>query len=196
MRILGIDPGTATTGYGVIDIKKPKKILKAFDFDKDKKIWKKTFTCLTFGTIRTKAGEKKEKRLYKINNEVKDVIKDQKPNLVRVESLYFFRNAKTVISVGQAQGVIFQAIAEADLPLETYTPLQVKKTVTGYGRAKKKKVQKDMQKLLSLEEKPTPNDAADALALAMTSFLKSFEEEEEDKKKKKSKKKKKKKSKK
>lgn len=188
MRILGIDPGTATTGYGVIDIKKPKKILKACDFDKDKKIWQKTFTCLKFGTIRTKAGEKKEKRLYKINNEVRDIIKEQKPNLVSVESLYFFRNAKTVISVGQAQGVIFQAIAEADLPLETFTPLQVKKTITGYGRAKKKKVQQDMQKLLCLDEKPTPNDAADALALAMTSFLKSFEEEEDDKKKKKKKK--------
>lgn len=188
MKILGIDPGTATTGYGVIDITTPKKRLKSCNFDKDKKIWKKTFKCLKFGTIRTKAGEKKERRLYKINNEIKKIIKDQNPNLVCVETLYFFRNAKTVISVGQAQGVIFQAVAEADLPLETFTPLQVKKTITGYGRAKKKKVQEDMQKLLCLDKKPTPNDAADALALAMTSFLKSYEEEEKDKKKSKKKK--------
>lgn len=149
MIILGIDPGIAITGYGVIESERDKVIFK---------------DC---GCIHTKAGVNTAIRLQKIYDGVIELIKVYKPAEFVVEKLFFNANVETAMSVGQAKGVVMLAAATRGLSVFEYTPLQVKQAVVGYGRAEKKQIQEMVKMLLKLSEVPKPDDAADALAVAM-----------------------------
>ena len=150
MRILGIDPGTSITGFGIIDMSKAGKL-----------------KYLEAGVIRTKAKQALEKRLVIIYEEVSQLIREFKPTDVAVELLYFSANVTTAMSVSHARGIVLLAAAQADLPVVEYTPLQVKQAMTGYGRADKKQIQEMVKKILNLNQLPKPDDAADALAVAI-----------------------------
>lgn len=149
MIILGIDPGTATTGYGVVDSDKGK------------------IKEVAYGCVLTKSTQSLENRLITIFDELTKVIKKFKPEMVAVEELFFASNTKTAISVGHARGVILLACSKAKVPVYEYTPLQIKQAVCGYGRADKQQIQKMVKALLNLEEIPKPDDAADGLAIAI-----------------------------
>jgi len=160
MIILGIDPGTATTGFGVL--KKTGKEFKAIDY----------------GCIETLPGLESGERLKIINNELNKLIKKYSPEIMAVENLFFFKNLKTAMPVSQAKGVILLAAAKKRIPVVEFTPLQVKMTITGYGKAEKKQVQRMIQTILCLEEKPKDkakrkDDATDALGIALCYALKS-----------------------
>ncbi len=165
MIILGIDPGTASTGYGII------KTSHGCQSTKISQI-KGTFECLDYGLIKTSPDLSTGDRLKKLNNELSKMIKRYRPEILAIESLYFFRNFKTAIPVSQACGVVFLTAAKNNIPVFSLTPLQVKMTIAGHGWAEKEKVQKIMKKILGLKEIPKPDDAADALAIALTYFLK------------------------
>lgn len=150
MIILGIDPGTARMGWACIEVDKGNA--KAIGFN-----------CIT-----THSAEPPEKRLQKLYSELKYLIRIHKPNAIALEELYFATNAKTVIPVAQARGVVLLAAAENSLPVVSYTPLVVKLTITGSGRAEKIQVQQMVMRLLKLDRPPTPDDTADALAIALT----------------------------
>lgn len=165
MIILGIDPGTASTGYGVIKTKKNCKSSKVSQLKND-------LECLDYGLIKTNPDLSTGCRLEKLNHELSKIIKKYEPEVLVIESLYFFKNFKTAIPVSQASGVVFFTAAKNKLPAYSLTPLQVKMTIAGHGWAEKEKVQKIMKKLLNLKEIPKPDDAADALAIALTYFLK------------------------
>ncbi len=149
MIILGIDPGIAITGYGII--RKERDAL----------------TCLDFGCIRTPAGLDMAERLKMLSAELKSVIKKHKPQSAAIEKLFFTTNAKTVISVAQARGVALETLASYGVEIYEYTPLQVKQATTSYGKAEKSQVQKMVMLLLGLKDIPKPDDAADALAIAI-----------------------------
>lgn len=149
MRILGIDPGTATTGYGVIDFKNGRP------FAED------------FGCILTSKTDSPSYRLNNLYQSMLQLLDSAKPDVVAIEKLYFNTNVTTAIGVGQARGVILLAIEQHNLPVSEYTPLQVKSAVCGYGMAKKPQVQQMIQVLLKLKSAPKPDDAADALAIAL-----------------------------
>jgi len=149
MIILGIDPGTATTGFGVLESKQNK--LKVLDV----------------GCIETDKNLDMPERLNSIAKELKKIIKKYKPQVMAVEELFFFKNQKTVITVAQARGVIIFIGKNQGLEICEYTPLQVKQAVVGYGRAEKKQVQQMVKSILGLKEIPKPDDAADALAVAV-----------------------------
>lgn len=149
MIILGIDPGTASTGYGVID--QAKNSLRA----------------ITCGVISTPARKPLAQRLEQIYRETTKLIKKYKPGLVVCEQVFFFKNAKTAISIGHARGVILLASAQHQVNLLEITPLQAKQAVACYGRASKNQVQRMVQTLLGLAKIPKPDDAADALACAI-----------------------------
>jgi crossover junction endodeoxyribonuclease RuvC len=163
MIIIGIDPGTAKTGFGVI-----RKIpgLKSKNRNKIK--------CLGYGVIKTNPNFPPGERLKKINNELNKLINKYKPAVLAVEGIFFFKNLKTALPVGQAKGVILLTAAKKNVPVYEFTPLQIKMAITGYGRAEKKQVQKMIKTLLNLKEIPCPDDAADALAIAICclNFLK------------------------
>jgi crossover junction endodeoxyribonuclease RuvC len=147
--ILGIDPGIAITGYGIIDTEG--NIIKLLDF----------------GCIRTDAKIVLEKRLEKIYLEISNLINKWFPREIVIEELFFNKNTKTALTVGQARGVVLLAAAQNQLPVSEYTPLQVKQSVVGYGRADKQQVQYMVKNLLNLSSVPKPDDAADALAIAI-----------------------------
>lgn len=147
--VLGIDPGTATTGYGLII---------------ENKIG---LEVVEYGVISTPPDFPMEKRLQIIYNKLLELLDLHHPESCAVEKLFFQRNVTTAISVGQARGVILLALAERNVRCAEYTPLQVKQAVTGYGAANKKQVQIMVQALLTLSEIPKPDDAADALAIAI-----------------------------
>jgi crossover junction endodeoxyribonuclease RuvC len=149
--ILGIDPGIADTGFGVIEKGAGGKLF-----------------CLAYGSIKTKASVPMAERLEVLYNELEKIIKKYQPALASVEELFFQNNAKTAIIVGQARGVILLACRKNKIPLYELTPLQVKQTISGYGRADKKQVQKITKLILKLKEIPKPDDAADALAIAIS----------------------------
>lgn len=149
MTILGFDPGTAITGYGVLRQEGQK--LKA----------------LTFGCITTPANLAAPRRLQRIYEEVCRLLEEYQPDVVVTERLFFNRNETTALSVGRTIGVILLAVAQRDVEWVEYTPLQVKTTVVGYGGAEKKQIQYMVTKLLGLSETPKPDDAADALAVAL-----------------------------
>ena len=159
MIILGIDPGTASTGWGVI-----KKL------NDDKK--SNSFRCLEYGVIRTLPSVKTPDRLKKLNNDLSKIIKKHQPEVLVIEYLYFFKNLKTIIPVSQASGVILLTAAKNNLPVFGFTPLQVKLAITGFGRAEKEEVQRKIKTLLKMKELPKPDDAADALAIALAFYLK------------------------
>jgi crossover junction endodeoxyribonuclease RuvC len=151
MRILGIDPGIERLGYGVIEV-----------------VNKKLYP-ITFGVITT-PRKKTPYRISIIHRNLSKVIEEFSPDESSVEKLYFFQNTKTAIVVGEARGVILMTLEEYGLPIYEYTPLQIKSSVTGYGKAYKKQIQLMVQKLLKLDELPKQDDAADALAAALTHF--------------------------
>ncbi|MCD6178089.1 crossover junction endodeoxyribonuclease RuvC [bacterium] len=161
MIILGIDPGTATTGYGLIKIKK-------------KKTRKRRFECIDYGLIQTSPSLSLPERLKKINNELNKIIKKYQPELLAMEKLYFFRNTKTAIPVSQAEGVILLTAAKKKIPVDFFTPLQVKSMITNNGWAKKNEVQKKIKKILKIKENLKPDDVADALAIAVCSALRYY----------------------
>ncbi|MFZ5559324.1 MAG: crossover junction endodeoxyribonuclease RuvC [Patescibacteria group bacterium] len=149
MIILGIDPGTATTGFGLV--KKDKSKLK----------------LVKYGLITTPANLSTAKRLNKLHKELTFLMKKEKPKIIAVEDIFFFKNLKTAIKVSQARGVILLTAEKLKIPIFEYTPLQVKQAITSYGRAEKIQVQKMVKTLLNLKEIPRPDDAADALAVAI-----------------------------
>lgn len=150
-RILGIDPGFGRIGYGVIEQKSGDN-------------WK----ALTYGCINTDPKDSFVRRLKQLHDEITDLIKEYKPNRLAVEELFYFKNAKTVIEVAQARGVIVLTGVTHSLPIDEFTPLQVKQSMTGYGRAEKGQMQKIVALILGMKEKIKSDDAADALAVALT----------------------------
>lgn len=146
--ILGIDPGFAITGWGVI-----------------KKTTNKP-EAIEFGIIKTASKEPFGQRLKTLAQELNKIIKKYKPDVLAIEDLFFYNNAKTAIKVGEARGVIILIAINNNLPFYNFTPLQVKQAVTSYGRAEKKQVQKMVKIVLNLKKIPQPDDAADALAVA------------------------------
>lgn len=150
MTILGIDPGTATTGYGILESS-----------------GRRALSCVGYGCIETLKTETAGSRLLTLQKELQKIIAKYKPNAVVVERLYFFKNLKTVMPVSEARGVILLTIAKNNLPVFELTPLQAKMAITGYGRADKKQVQRMVQTILNLKELPKPDDAADALGFAI-----------------------------
>ncbi len=149
MIILGIDPGYAIIGYGVVGYKS------------------NSFSTIEYGAITTQAGELFTTRLAKIFNGMCDIIERTSPDALSIEKLFFNTNTTTAIDVAQARGVILLAATKYGIPVYEYTPLQVKSSVTGYGRAEKKQVMDMIKSILKLEKIPKPDDTADALALAV-----------------------------
>ena len=150
MLVLGIDPGIAITGYGFI---------RTSD--------RNNYTCLTYGVITTKAELPDAERLNILFDELTELIRLHRPDTGAVEKLFFQKNVKTALSVGQARGVAMLTLAQAGLPIQEYTPNEIKQTVCGYGNATKSQVQRMVQTLLQLDSLPKPDDAADALAAAL-----------------------------
>ncbi len=149
MIILGVDPGTAITGYGVLQS----------DGD-DLKV-------IDYGAITTPADWLMPRRLQKVYQELSALIAKHRPTDAVVEKLFFSKNVRTALSVGQARGVALLAAAQAGLTIHEYTPLQIKQAVVGYGRAEKQQIQQMVKMLLQLDSIPQPDDAADALAVAI-----------------------------
>lgn len=150
MRILGIDPGTATTGYGVID-------LTGAD----------SFGYIASGIIKTTADYTQSERLKMIRADMVEILQTYSPDIVAVESIFFFKNAKTLVPVAQARGVILEAAASSGINIVEYTPMQVKMNIAGYGRADKKEMQAMVAKLLDSAQVIKPDDASDAVAIAI-----------------------------
>lgn len=148
--VLGIDPGTAITGYGAVG--------ETASGD---------FALLACGVIRTAAGEPMHLRLLELFQDMQALLAEFKPDEVAVEKLFFGRNVTTAISVGQARGAILVAAALAGLPVIEYTPAEVKQAVAGYGNADKQQVQQMVMQLLGMAAPPTPDDAADGVAIAI-----------------------------
>ena len=155
MKILGVDPGTAIVGWGLIETA-GRKI--------GSQIVPKVLAC---GIISTNSGTPDANRLEIIFDSISDIMKREKPDVAAVEELFFFKNQKTVMTVSQSRGAIILAVKKSQTPLFEFTPLQVKQSITGYGRAEKKQVQEMVKVLLHLKEIPKPDDAADALAIAL-----------------------------
>lgn len=149
MRILGIDPGYAIVGYGVIETAGGR------------------YQPVEYGAITTEAGVDFGLRLEEIYRGMEEILTRLKPQAASVEKLYFTNNKTTGIGVAEARGVILLALAQAGVPLYEYTPMQVKQAVTGYGKALKPQVQEMTRRLLNLRKVPKPDDTADALALAI-----------------------------
>ena len=149
MIILGIDPGYAIVGFGVLEYKN------------------NHFSVIDYGAITTDAGTPFNRRLEYIYDELTVLLEKYRPDAMSIENLFYNSNAKTVIDVSQARGVIMLAAQKCGVPAFEYTPLQVKQSVVGYGRAEKKQVQEMIKRILFLEKVPKPDDTADALALAI-----------------------------
>ena len=149
LRVLGIDPGTATVGWAVLDEMKGE--VKA----------------IAFGHIATSPKNTTAERLFEIARDLEQIMKKYKPDESAVEDLFFFKNVKTVMTVSQARGAILLTLEKNCVNVFGYTPLQVKQALTGYGRAEKKQVQTMVKKILKLKSIPKPDDAADAIAIAL-----------------------------
>jgi len=148
--ILGLDPGTAITGYGLIESGRGSELRQ-----------------IAYGCLRSESGLVMEKRLLKLYDGLRLLLAEYNPDEVAIEQLFFNRNVTTAGPVGQARGVLLLACAQAQLPLAEYTPLEVKLAVAGYGRAEKQQMQYMVTRILQLKETPKPDDAADALAVAI-----------------------------
>ena len=149
MRIIGIDPGYAITGFGVIEYEG------------------NHFKLVEAGAIETKAGVSFPIRLEKIYDDMMELIAKYKPDAISIEELFFNTNTTTAIGVAQGRGAVWIAAAKTNTPIDEYTPLQVKQAVVGYGRAEKKQVQLMVQRILNLEKIPKLDDTTDAMAIAM-----------------------------
>jgi crossover junction endodeoxyribonuclease RuvC len=151
--ILGVDPGIADTGFGVISLEKGGRA-----------------RCLEYGSIKTKCGLLLEDRLEILAHELDKIIKKYKPDRSAVEELFFNKNVKTALIVGQARGVVLLTLRQNKVPISNFTPSQVKQTVSSYGQASKQQMQRMVKIILNLKEIPRPDDAADALAIALTAL--------------------------
>ena len=151
MLSLGIDPGTAIIGYGLV-----------------RELADGSLQAVTYGVIKTPAGIPMHERLKQIYDELTDLIEVHHPDRAGVEELFFARNVTTAITVAQGRGVILLSLANADIPINEYKPNVVKQSISGYGGAKKPQMQEMVRMLLGLEDIPKPDDAADALAVAIT----------------------------
>lgn len=149
MRILGIDPGYAILGYGIVEMNGNR------------------FKVLDYGAVTTHAKMEMPDRLKVLYNSLMEIIVHHEPEVASIEELFFNTNAKTAILVGQARGVAVLACANSGLDIAEYTPLQIKQALVGYGRAEKKQVQTMVKTILNLKEVPKPDDTADALAAAV-----------------------------
>ena len=157
MSILGVDPGIARCGWGVIKVESSKLKIE------------------NYGCVETRADISIEKRLLIVHEEIVKLINKYQPGSIAVEELFFNTNAKTAFVVGQARGVVLLACAKQNIPVSTYTPLQVKMAMTGYGRAEKNQIGQMVKTLLKLKEIPKPDDVTDALAVALThAFTKKY----------------------
>lgn len=153
MRILGLDPGTATVGYGLVE-------------EKDGEVF-----AVAYGVIRTSPQDGDAgRRLQIIYERLLALLDEYRPEAAAIEELFFGRNTTTAISVGQARGVLLLALANAGIPVAEYSPPKIKETVSGYGNASKEQVQFMVQNILDLEQPPSPDDAADGLAVALTHY--------------------------
>ena len=149
MKILGIDPGMAIVGYGIIDTENNKPEL------------------ITSGSIQTNKDMPDSKRLAEIYNDLSSIIEKYKPDCASVENLFFFKNQKTVIPVAEARGVILTVLEKYDIPSFSYTPMEVKQVMTGYGRAEKKEVEQMVKIALETDTLPKLDDTVDAIAIAL-----------------------------
>jgi len=149
VRIIGIDPGLARVGYGIIDVIEGKKIM------------------LDCGIIETKSIEKEENRLLEISSDLSSILSKWEPKYAAVEKFFFYRSS-TTISVVQARGVIMMTLGKHNLPIQEFPPMQIKLAVTGYGHSNKFEVLQSVMNELNLTSPPKPDDAADALAIALT----------------------------
>ena len=149
MIIIGIDPGLATVGFGVIE-KVEEKIIP-----------------VSYGCIRTSAEKQTSERLLEIYNEIKTLFEKYDPQIVAIEKLFFNKNVTSAMSVSEARGVILLAAQQKQIPLFEYTPAQIKQAITGTGRADKRQMQEMIKRLLGLDELPRPDDAADGLSIAL-----------------------------
>ncbi|HEX5798070.1 MAG TPA: crossover junction endodeoxyribonuclease RuvC [Candidatus Saccharimonadales bacterium] len=150
MKILGIDPGTGILGFGVIEKKSSR------------------LSMLDAGVIRTTSKQSDGERLKIIYDELAGIIKQNKPDVLAVEKLFFAQNVTTAMSVSQARGVVMLCGVQSGLSVFEYTPLQIKQAITGYGRADKAQIQQMVKNILKLDDIPKPDDCADALACAIT----------------------------
>jgi crossover junction endodeoxyribonuclease RuvC len=151
MLALGLDPGTATTGYGLVRLDPDGSLL-----------------AVKFGVITTPKNTPAAERLLTLYDQLQDLLREHKPETVAVEKLFFQRNVSTALAVGQARGVMLLASARAGLEVYEYTPNEIKQAVAGYGSAGKRQMQEMVRVLLALDDIPRPDDAADALAVAIT----------------------------
>jgi crossover junction endodeoxyribonuclease RuvC len=149
MIVIGIDPGLATVGFGVIRTEEEQ------------------ITPLSYGCIRTSDDKHTPQRLLEIYTEINELLEKYSPGIIAVEQLFFTRNVSSAMVVSEAKGVIFLAAAQRNIPVVEYTPAQVKQAVTGSGRADKRQMQEMIKRLLGLEELPRPDDAADGLSIAL-----------------------------
>ncbi|MHB1355414.1 MAG: crossover junction endodeoxyribonuclease RuvC [Anaerolineae bacterium] len=149
MRVMGLDPGLGATGYGLVDSDG------------------QDLQPIAFGVITTKPDCALAVRLFQLHQQLHELLVRFSPNVVVIEQLFFGNNSRTAIVVGQARGVLLLATAENNLPTAEYTPIQVKQAITGYGQADKRQMQKMVALLLKMNEIPRPDDAADALAIAI-----------------------------
>ena len=150
MLVIGIDPGTAITGYGLV-----------------REEQNGALTVVDYGVIQTPAQMPMPQRLLQLYRELKEITLLHRPDSGAVEKLFFQKNVRTAISVGQGRGVAILALAEAEMPIAEYTPLEIKQAISGYGKADKSQMQYMVKVLLDLDEIPKPDDAADALAVAV-----------------------------
>jgi crossover junction endodeoxyribonuclease RuvC len=153
MRIIGIDPGTGILGFGVIDVQGTK------------------LAMVDAGVVKTPAHTPLDERLEDIFDSLTEIIKDTKPSVMAIEKLFFARNVTTAMSVSHARGVAMLTARKAKLDIAEYTPMQIKQTITGYGKADKKQMQEMVKLHLGLSQVPKPDDAADALAAAITHHM-------------------------
>jgi crossover junction endodeoxyribonuclease RuvC len=153
MLVLGIDPGTATTGYGFVREEDDGEVV-----------------AVKYGVILTKAGTPMPLRLQQIYRELTSLIAEYKPDSAAIEDMFFGKNVTAAITVAQGRGVALLAFQNAELPIREYKPAQIKQTIAGYGNAPKPQMQEMVRTLLNLETVPKPDDAADALAIALTAL--------------------------
>jgi len=149
LLVLGLDPGTATTGWAILSEKNG------------------TIFTVAYGHISTEKNTDEAKRIWEINKDLLAIIKKYQPQEAAVEKLFFFKNKKTIIQVGQSRGALLLTLEQNHVKISGYTPLQVKQAITGYGRADKRQMQLMVKNILRLKELPKPDDTADAIAIAL-----------------------------
>lgn len=156
MRIIGIDPGTAIAGYGIVDYNGNESRL------------------VTSGSIQTSKNLSDDKRLAEISHDLEEILKKYSPDIASVEKIFFFKNQKTVISVAQARGVILSVLAQHSVPVYEYTPMEIKLSVTGYGKSTKNEVADMVKRLIVYDYFPKLDDTADAIAMAVCHIKRAY----------------------